>query len=273
MVVLPAKSWMAPLFFVALAAAAPARAQDDDGQGGGANEPSANEMALAREQFRLGLTAAESGDWEGARLAFDRSYTLAPRPITLLNLAGADAQTAHYVEAAEAYRRFKHEATGRAAREIPAADEALAAIEPRIAHVHVEISHLAERDVVSVDGVEVSHAALGVNMPVNPGDHEITVVRSGERAGEARFHADEGERLADPVHIDLPEAPLDLGVGDDTGPRRRAHPDLFSDPLVWIGIGAGVAVVLLIIIGVVVASSGAPSPFSGNVPPGIYYVQ
>src|SRR6185295_16265138 len=158
--------------------------------------------------FRLGLEAAEAGNWEDARVAFDRSYRLAPRPITLLNLAGAQAQTAHYVEAAESYRRFRQEATGRSVREIPAAEEALAAVESRIAHVRVAIAHLASRDAVTVDGVEVQHVALGVEMPVDRGDHRIAVARRGQTVGSASFHVEEGERLAEPIVIDVPVAPI-----------------------------------------------------------------
>src|SRR5690242_3038686 len=125
------------------------------------HEPSASEVALAREQFRRGLEAARDSRWEEARESFQRSYDLAPRPITLLNLGGAMVQTGMLVEGAEAYRRFLREVhTGRPARERPAAEQALAALEGRIAYLQIQVSNMAEGDAIAIDGEDVPTAAL-----------------------------------------------------------------------------------------------------------------
>src|SRR5579859_3851715 len=98
-----------------------------------ASAQSASEQSLARDQFRAGVAAAHDGRWPDAVDAFQRSLELAPRPMTVMNLAGALAQVGRLVEAAEAYRMFLSEATsGAAARVRGEAEAQLAALEPRI---------------------------------------------------------------------------------------------------------------------------------------------
>lgn len=147
-----------------------------------AQEPSSSEMAAARRLFRSGLEHAEAGRWAQARADFERSYGLARVPVTLFNLAGAQAETGALVAAAESYRSFLQVANeGRAARYRDAATQALAELEPRISSLRLEAPGLAEGDVLRIDDDEISHAALGVAFPVDPGEHRVEILR-GERS-------------------------------------------------------------------------------------------
>src|SRR4051794_32606537 len=71
-----------------------------------ASEASPTETALARELVQRGVDAIHARRWEEARDDFSRAYQIIPRPEILLNLATAQAQTGHLVEAAESYRAF-----------------------------------------------------------------------------------------------------------------------------------------------------------------------
>ncbi len=232
--------------------------------------PTAAETTLAREQFRAGVSAARSGRWWEALTAFSRAYELAPRPLTLLNLAGAQVETGQLVEGAESYRRFIREADGHAAEQIPAAQEALAAVEPRIARVRLEITNLARRDVVQLDEASLSEAVLGAELPVNPGEHVVLVRRQSEEIGRESFQVEEGERRTSPVRLQLPLAPLEQlpPGGEEAGGGGSS---IFASPWLWIivgvvviGAGVGVAVAL---------SSAGQDPFSGNIPPGAWSVR
>ncbi len=247
---------------VCLTAAAPrARAQ------------SSSEIAAARTLFREGLAAAHDGDWDEARQRFERSYAIAPRATTLLNLAGAQVQTGRLVAGAESYRRFLAEASeGREARYREQAESALAEVERRIAHAVITVDGLAAGDVVMLDDEELARAALGVDLPVDPGTRTI-VVRRGEteRAREVVMLG-EGERrevrvaavdlavAAEPAQTSAPEAALapdaPAAGGDDSG--------------LWIGLGVGLGVVVVaaaaIAIGLAVDASSAT--YSGNFGPG-----
>jgi len=230
------------------------------------NVPTAAETTLAREQFRAGVDAARSGRWWEALEAFTRAYELAPRPLTLLNLAGAQVETGHLVEGAESYRRFIREAEGRAAEQVPAAEEALASVEPRIARVRLEISNLARRDLVELDDAPLSEAVLGAELPVNPGEHVVRVERAEQEIARESFSVEEGERRLTPVQLELPLAPLEAeGGGSDGGGG------IFASPWFWVIVGV-VVVGTAIGIGVAVASGGQ-DPFAGNIPPGSWSVR
>jgi len=225
--------------------------------------PTAAEVTLAREQFREGVAAARTGRWWEALEAFTRSYELAPRPATLLNLAGAQVETGHLVEGAESYRRFLRDAEGRAAQRIPMAAAALAAVEPRIARVRVEIDDLLSRDVVTLDDLPLSEAVLGEELPVNPGAHAVRVERDGAEVGRAEFDVVEGERRSTPITLALP--PGEDAPSDATGPAWLRSP--------WFWAAVGVVVVGTAVgIGVGIATSG-DDPYVGNIPPGAWSVR
>lgn len=260
-------------FFAALAGAvawgAPASARAQE-------EPSASEVALAREQFRLGIDASREERWSDALDAFSRSYGLAPRPITLLNLAGAQVQVGRLVEASESYRRFLREARdGRAAEQRPAAQEALSAVEARIARLRIEIRGLASTDRVTLDTRPISSAALGAELPVDPGERVVAVERDQRQVLREAVTLAEGERRDLSLTVRAP--PPRIGTGDDHGHddgrergRDRGHDDeggsIFSSPWFWVVTGAivaGTTATLLILY------AGPTEPaYSGNVPPG-----
>src|SRR4051794_12238516 len=76
-----------------------------------ADSAAANKVPVARRMYEEGVDAVNKGRWSVAHDRFKASYDLAPRVLTLFNLAGAQAQTGRLVEAAESYRRFLRETT------------------------------------------------------------------------------------------------------------------------------------------------------------------
>jgi hypothetical protein len=228
----------------------------------------AAEVTLAREQFRLGVAAARENRWWDALEAFRRSYELQPRPATLLNLAGALAETGKLVEAAEAYRRFVLEADGRAAEQVPAAQEAIASLEQRIARVTLVVENLGRNDRVLLDDVPLASAALGTDLPVDPGAHVLRVERGDREIGRTDFEVTEGQRRVEPIRLRVAppaeDEERDGGDGESGG-------SVFSSPWFWVitgvvVVGAGVG------IGVAAASNGL-DPFRGNIPPGAWEVR
>ncbi len=236
-----------------------------------ARAQSSSELAAARGLFQQGLTAARAGEWETARRHFERSYEIAPRSNTLLNLAGARLQTGQLVAAAEDYRRFIAEAEGRARRLRPQARAALAELEPRIAHVEIHIDGLLDSDTVRLDADELPRAALGIDVPIDPGEHVITVGRESDERARETFTVVEGARQT--VTIDA-SVSLEVPVASRTEAPAAAFEATPSDEdddsgLVIGGIiGAAVAVALGVTIGVVVAVESA-GPHQGSVGDGV----
>lgn len=237
---------------------------------------SASELAAARSLFEEGLAAARDGRWDEARQRFERSYEIAPRPTTLLNLAGAQVQTGRLVAGAESYRRFLAEARrGREARYRRQAQQALAEVEPRLGRLVVRVEGLEEGDTVVLDGVELARAAIGVGVPVDPGRRtlslrrgdadrarEVVTVAEGEqrevtlRAVALRVPATAADRTSAPAAALRGDPEADAAGGDDTG------------VVIGITVAVGVLVAAGVAVGVGLAVDAASAHYVGNLGPG-----
>lgn len=244
--------------------------------------PSAGETALARQEFDAGMAAVRETQWEEARQHFARSYELAPRPATLLNLAGAQAQTGQLVAASESYRRFMSTASERDAERFRAqAEQALAAAEARIGHAELRVEGLAEADEVRLDDAPISRASLSLTMPIDPGDHVITVRRRGTEVGRTAFAVAEGDTTT--VRVVVPRSVPSAadtareaadGNGDgataplgETSDVDHGNGGIFASPWFWIVTGVVVVGIATAVI-LLATSGGTPDPFQGTLMPG-----
>ena len=258
-----ARSRLGPALALAalsLAVAAPVHAQ------------SAAERSLARDRFQAGVAAARDERWQDAVAALQASYDLVPRPLTLLNLAGALLQIGRLVEAAESYRMFLHE-DDVPARQRRDAEEQLAALEPRIPHVRLRVLGLEEGDAILLDEYDLSGAALDAEYPVDPGPHSVTISRNDHEPRVIPFESEEG--VLSEVLVDArPEAwpalgtPIDDGIGDDDddvtpSPSGRS---IAEEPVFWVVI-VGVVVAAGVATGVGLAVTTPASPTTGNLYP------
>lgn len=235
----------------------------------------ASESVLAREQFRAGVSAAREERWDEAAEAFQRSYELLPRPLTLLNLAGAYAQTGRLVESVEAYRMFLMERTGVTARMRSDAEAQLADLEPRIPRARIRVLGISEGDVVRLDEYELSTASLEQPLPVNPGDHTVTVQRGEQEPVVVPFTLDEGatdDVLVDVRTLEATQTTTSSGTGSAgssvvSGTTPTESRSLIEDPIFWIVTVGAVLVVGGVVTGIVIGTQ-SPSSTIGNLPPG-----
>jgi hypothetical protein len=224
-----------------------------------------NDVATARELFDRGVTLAQERQWDDARDAFQRSYALAPRPSTLINLAGAERQSGRLIAAIENYRLFLRDAPP----DSPLRVEAEAAVETlsaRLAHLEFAVRNLLPSDVVMLDDTELRAASLGVAVPVDPGDHRVSVVRDGATIHETPIAL--GEGAAERVSFTLPVvraeaaaprvAVVDRDEDDDGG-------TVFESPWFWI---VSAAVVAGAVVGLFFVFRPEEDPFTGNTSPG-----
>jgi len=229
------------------------RAQPAPGSPGG--EPaSASIVASARAAFSEGVAATERGEWEQARQSFERAYALVREPLILFNLAGAQSQTGHLVAAAASYHRFIDQAIGAAAEHVDEARSALAGVEARIAHARVRAPNLAPGDVVQLDDRELARASVRERLPVDPGSHELVVLRDGRTIGRASFRVTEGAERE--VALAVPRRPRAVRVVHETT-------TVWESPVFWtivgvVLVGAGVTV------GVVATQGSTQEPYTGT---------
>lgn len=192
-------------------------------------EPAPHLRAVARENYTRGVEASSAERWMEAREAFQQAYEVAPFAPVVYNLATAQAQTGQLVEAAESYREFLRRCQSQQTPELRAdAQQLLAGVTPRIGRLTLRVSGISrEVDAITLDDEALSHAVLGSAIPINPGRHDLRIVREGEGELETRqLTIDEGERRT--VELSVPEyvAPVGGGEGgsgqvttggDDTG--------------------------------------------------------
>jgi hypothetical protein len=243
---------MKHLLVIALLAFAPASALAQS-----ADSASTAKLPLARKLYDEGVDAANKGRWSVAYDRFKASYELAPRVLTLFNLAGAQSNTGRLVEASESYRRFLRDTSdGRYSELRTDATSQVELLDKQIAQVTIDVSHIEPDDVIMLDEIEFPHAALHTALPMNPGQHTARIQRGQSVIATRKITLASG--ATESVQIDLPVQPADLTVHRDpeSGPpgvtgtaaaTRRSEPEpgpprsLLRSPWLWAGVAVVVA--------------------------------
>jgi hypothetical protein len=253
-------------------AAAPARAAAV------AAAPTSTDDVAAQQAFRTGVEAARQERWTDARAAFERAYALSPRPVVLINLAGAQARTGHLIDASKNYRRIlAADATPETGSFRRAAADVLPALEARIPRVRLRPSGLAPTDVIRVDGEIVPASTLMEGQPLDPGEHTLAVERAGAERARVLFALTERELhyigLPLPLPVAPPPQPLAVAAvgsssgapaSDAAGSASRSRSWLRS-PWTWATVGV---VVVAGSIATIVLANRPDQLYSGNIPPG-----
>lgn len=215
--------------------------------------PSATKVLVARRLYDEGVEAVGKARWSLAHDRFKASYEMAPRVLTLFNLAGAQAQTGRLVEASESYRRFMRETTdGRYPELRTDATTQLELLEKQVAQMTLDVANIDVSDTIAIDEVDFPHAAMREPIPMNPGPHVVRVSRGDAAVANRSITLAPG--AAETVHIEVPAKPVDLKINRPVGgppstndavvdtTKRSEEPrrSVLRSPWLW----AGVVVVL-----------------------------
>jgi hypothetical protein len=200
-----------------------------------AEDPPAQEAAMARTLFVQGTKAAKEGAWTRARDAFAASYALRPSMRTLFNLGIARVELGELVAASEALRAFVRDADAqREADNLSVARRELARIEPLIAHVRVDAAAGAQ-DQLEVDGKVLPRGVIGSELPLDPGEHHIRWLRPERVVAEEQFALEPGERTTlalEATPAPPPPAPVVAPLPPpEPEPRVRMAPALATGAL------------------------------------------
>jgi hypothetical protein len=238
----------------------------------------------AQQAFREGVEAARQSHWPEARASFEQAYALSPRPVVLINLAGAQARTGRLIEAARNYHRILEDpASSETAPFRKAAAEVLPELEQRIPRIRVHATGNTEADTFQVDGMDVPAASLAGPLPLDPGQHTLVVSRAGVERARVLFSLAEREERDIPLGLPavvalpsaqgLPQPPATSDSGLTLGatpvaeaPARRERP-WWASPWTWGTIGAVVVVAATSAI-LLYSYEHRERPFVGNIMPG-----
>jgi tetratricopeptide (TPR) repeat protein len=136
-------------------------------------------LDTARAHFVTGVAQARRGDWPSALASFSAAYRLAPEPAVLFNLAGAQYRCGKLLAANTNYRRLLATADERLSRaERQAIAQQIARIELRMPRLRIHIEGLRSDDRVLLDHARLYPDELDRDMWVDPGTHQLRVIRA-----------------------------------------------------------------------------------------------
>jgi hypothetical protein len=172
------------LLFAATAHAhAPAAGAPAPAAAGGAVPLADALQGAARTAYESAKLLAQNHDFNGALAEFKHAYELSKDPRLLFNMAICQKELHHYARMRamlEQYLRDGAQLT--TAESQSAAQDALAAIKPLVASIHVTVSE--EGAEVSVDGEVAGTSPLKTSVAVDLGKHTVTVKKNGFDAFE-----------------------------------------------------------------------------------------
>jgi hypothetical protein len=176
-----------PSLLAPLVLTAPALAQDD---------------ATAEALFTRGMADMEAGRYETGCKAIAESQRLDPRPGTLFTLAVCETEwgkiataAAHYGDYLSLYERLTPEQKARQTtrpKEAKAQREALLPLVPELTVVLPPGAPAGT--VVKRNGAVMADAALGLGLPVDPGELVVTTQAPGGPVSEQRITLGKGEK-------------------------------------------------------------------------------
>lgn len=231
-----------------------------------ADEPSAENRALAEVLFREAKELSEKQQFEQACPKFQESHRLDPKPGTILNLAVCHEKQGKvasawldYLDAASFAAR-----AGQKDREAFAKEQA-AKLEKTVPRLVVRVPETTAGLIVKLDTAALSEAAWGSAGPINPGAHTIEATAPGfvtwsktvtieKTPGNVEIIVPKLEPATTDKPMDKPaEKPVDKPVDKPTDKGTRPldpeksvppgssvgpKPTGFNKPL-WIGVAAG----------------------------------
>jgi len=213
--------------------------------------PDTATRSAARDLAEQGGQLYKQGQCEKAVDLFDRAYKLVPAPTIELLKARCLVELGRFLDATDAYEKVRHTELGPHAsrpflRAVAEAKQELTALGPRIPKLKVSVKGpdpAAAR--VTLDGRAVPPELIGVERPVDPGEHELSASAPGATAARQTVSAAEGQhyvvvlRLAPAKAAAAPPATAGTPARQDTGaapPLPRASAQRTWG---WVALGVG----------------------------------
>ena len=200
------------------------------------------EPALAESLFREAERLFDAGRISEACAKLAESQRLDPKPGTLLNLATCHEKEGKTASAWAEYTQLAVMAERAGQRDRKALAEARAAdLEKRLSRLRIEVGASAQGGVVELDGTRIAQAALGSPLPVDPGQHVISVSAPGKVAWSQRTTISPGPASMTLTVPELADAPKTAQPIGSARPTERLDSTNDASSVRTIGIVAAVS--------------------------------
>ena len=209
----------------------------------------AQDSAAAEALFNKALADFDAGRLDAACPAFAESQRLDPRPGTLFTLAECEARAGllasavgHYGDYLSQFGRMSQAEQKKQRGRDKIALEALEKLRPDVPQLTIVIPEATPRDAsVSRDGKPLGRAALGVALPVDPGEHEIVLRLADGRESRKTVTLTKGSKQQ--ITLELPAEASTEPAGPPVAPARGAPTAGQRGPSAWPWVIGGVGVV------------------------------
>ena len=191
----------------------------------------AQQEGLAESLFEEARESMKRGQPQQACPKFEESQRLDPSLGTLLNLGLCEEQLGRLATAWTKLREFVETAPNDDPR-LTLAQRRIAGLEPKLPKLRVLVLDAEGSATVQLDGVELGRASLGLNLPVDPGEHSLLLALPTGESRELRVRLAVAEQLdvtlVRPDRAALPTSAL----LEQSSPLRVASASVNAPPLV-----------------------------------------
>lgn len=134
----------------------------------------------AKSLFQEGIAAFHAGDYPAALESFESSYSIRPMPKVLFNIAMCQKAMYRYTDALDTFNNFIE--TAKLPRRSPMYREVLSERSELLSKVgHITVISTPLDSQVLIDGTPIGNTPLTSGQPVDPGEHHVTVEKTGYR--------------------------------------------------------------------------------------------
>lgn len=208
-----------------------------------ASAPSASEKAGAEILFQEAKALMKKGAYERACPKLEESQRVDPQAGTLLSLAlcheSSGRVASAWIEYQEALALAKRSQRQERIQLAAGRLSALEKVVPRLT-VEVDTAKAPKGLVVTRDGVEVSDAAWGVAVPVDPGEYELAASAPGHDSWKTRVRLEIGDAKQITIPV-LSRTARQASAGPEPAPAERQS----SSRRTWGWVVGGVGVASL----------------------------
>jgi hypothetical protein len=210
------------LLFAAASLGPAAHAQTD-------SKPRTSAIDRARAQFHQGLALETAGDWAGALALFQQVALVKLTPQVRFHIGMCEEHLGQLAAALGDYELAAHEADEAKVAEVSAQvasrrDD----LKARIPQLTITRGAGGEYASVSLDGVSLGAASIGIKLPVDPGPHRVEALASGFKPFRATI--DIAEKESKKVEVTLERIPAPVQKSDSVASTTGAGPEADVDP-------------------------------------------
>jgi tetratricopeptide (TPR) repeat protein len=199
-----------------------------------AGDPAAGEAA-----FNAGLALAEQEKWAEACPKFLASVQFDPQLGARLHLANCYEKIGKLASSWASWKEGLELAKEKNDERVPTIQERIAALEPRLPHLRLDVAHPEVPLVVKRDEAVVPSASFGLALPVDPGPIAITVLRGEQVLERRQVNAEEAKFAA--LSLDLAAIQAAHPVPKPPPPKLPPAAKPYNPAQRYAGIGIGAA--------------------------------